>query len=169
MVDTAIAAGVRALYDMRVQSLIVDPGGAVVGVLARQYGTEVTIRARRGVVLATGSFAYNASLIKLDACALYSPVKIASLVDPAVKGTKVALERHHLFPRAHLEETGIRELKKINQIANFAPVEWPENIRIGKKQPSAYVPPLDAAISAEKRTELYFWHALPHLWWEMPY
>ncbi|MCO6388718.1 DUF262 domain-containing protein [Paracoccus sp. M683] len=114
-------------------------------------------------------FAYNASLIKLDACALYSPVKIASLVDPAVKGTKVALERHHLFPRAHLEETGIRELKKINQIANFAPVEWPENIRIGKKPPSAYVPPLDAALSAEKRTELYFWHALPHLWWEMPY
>ena len=66
LVDTAIAAGVRALYDMRVQSLIVDPGGAVVGVLARQYGTEVTIRARerrRGVVLATGSFAYNESMV----------------------------------------------------------------------------------------------------------
>ena len=51
-------------------------------------------------------FAYNASLIKLDADALYSPVKIASLVDPAVKGTKVAFERHHLFPRAHLEDNG---------------------------------------------------------------
>jgi hypothetical protein len=108
-------------------------------------------------------------LIKLDADALYSPVKIASLVDPAVKGTKVALERHHLFPRAYIEETGIRELKKINQIANFAPVEWPDNIRIGKQAPSAYVPSLDAALSAEKRTQLYFWHALPHLWWEKPY
>jgi hypothetical protein len=114
-------------------------------------------------------FAYNASLIKLDADALYSPAKIASLVDPAVKGTKVALERHHLFPRAHLEENGIKDLKKINQIANFAPVEWPENIRIGKQAPSTYVPPLDAALSAEKRSQLYFWHALPHLWWEMPY
>lgn len=114
-------------------------------------------------------FAYNASLIKLDADALYSPVKIASLVDPAVKGTKVALERHHLFPRAYLEANGIRDLKKINQIANFAPVEWPENIRIGKMAPLQYVPPLDAALSAEKRAQLYFWHALPHLWWELPY
>lgn len=114
-------------------------------------------------------FAYSASLIKLDADALYGPVKIASLVDPAVKGTKAALERHHLFPRAYLEENGINDLKKINQIANFAPVEWPENIRIGKQAPSVYVPPLDAALSAEKRNQLYFWHALPHLWWEMPY
>jgi len=86
-----------------------------------------------------------------------------------VKGTKVALERHHLFPRAYLEENGIKDLKKINQITNFAPVEWPENIRIGKQAPSAYVPPLDAALSAEKRNQLYFWHALPHLWWEMSY
>lgn len=114
-------------------------------------------------------FAYNASLIKLDADALYSPVKIASLVDPVIKGTKAALERHHLFPRAYLEEQGVRDLKKINQIANFASVEWPENIRIGKQAPSQYVPPIDAELSADKREQLYFWHALPHLWWELPY
>lgn len=114
-------------------------------------------------------FAYNASLIKLDADALYSPVKIASLVDPAVNGTRVALERHHLFPRAYLEEQGIRDLKKINQIANFAPVEWPDNVRIGKQAPAEYVPALDAELSASKREQLYFWHALPHLWWKLPY
>mgnify|MGYP006289293735 FL=1 len=114
-------------------------------------------------------FAYNASLIKLDADALYSPVKISSLVDPVIKGTKTALERHHLFPRGYLEEIGVKDLKKINQIANFASVEWPENIRIGKQPPSEYVPPIDAELSAEKREQLYFWHALPHLWWELPY
>ena len=114
-------------------------------------------------------FAYNASLIKLDADALYSPVKISSLVDPVIKGTKAALERHHLFPRGYLEEIGVKDLKKINQIANFASVEWPENIRIGKQAPSEYVPPIDAELSAEKREQLYFWHALPHLWWELPY
>lgn len=114
-------------------------------------------------------FAYNASLIKLDADALYSPVKISSLVDPVIKGTKTALERHHLFPRGYLEENGVKDLKKINQIANFASVEWPENIRIGKQPPSEYVPPIDAELSAEKREQLYFWHALPHLWWELPY
>jgi hypothetical protein len=114
-------------------------------------------------------FAYQAALIKLDANALYSPVKIAALVDPAVKGTKVAFEQHHLFPRGYLEETGITDLKRINQIANFAPVEWPDNIKIGKKPPSEYVPPLDHKLTAAQREKMYGWHALPHLWWELPY
>jgi hypothetical protein len=114
-------------------------------------------------------FAYQAALIKLDADALYSPIKIASMVDPAVKGTKVAFEQHHLFPRGYLAEIGIIDLKQVNQIANFASVEWPDNLRIGKKSPADYVPPLDAGLSAELRERLYFWHALPHLWWEIPY
>ena len=114
-------------------------------------------------------FAYQAALIKLDANALYSPVKIAALVDPAVKGTKVAFEQHHLFPRGYLEEKGIKDLRRINQIANFAPVEWPDNIRIGKKPPSEYVPPLDHKLTAAQREQMYGWHALPHLWWELPY
>ena len=63
LVDTATAAGVRALYDVRVQSLIVESDGRVVGIRARRYGSEVTIRARRGVVLATGSFAYNDAMV----------------------------------------------------------------------------------------------------------
>ncbi len=64
-------------------------------------------------------FAYQAALIKLDATALYSPVKIAALVDPAVKSTKVPFEQHHLFPRGYLEDNGITDLKRINQIANL--------------------------------------------------
>ena len=35
----------------------------MVGVRGRQYGTEMTIRARTGVVLATGSFAYNDAMV----------------------------------------------------------------------------------------------------------
>uniref|UniRef100_UPI001AEEEF02 hypothetical protein n=1 Tax=Mesorhizobium mediterraneum TaxID=43617 RepID=UPI001AEEEF02 len=52
---------------------------------------------------------------------------------------------------------------------NFAAVEWPANIKIGKKPPADYVPPLDHAMSAEERDRLYGWHALPPLWWELPY
>jgi 3-oxo-5alpha-steroid 4-dehydrogenase len=63
LVDTATAAGAQALYDVRVQSLIVDSDGRVVGLRARRFGTEVNIRARRGVVLATGSFAYNDAMV----------------------------------------------------------------------------------------------------------
>lgn len=114
-------------------------------------------------------FAYQAALIKLDAPVLFSPIKVAEMVDPAIKGTKAALEQHHLFPRGHLEECGITDLKRINQIANFAPVEWPDNLKIGKKAPSEYVPPLDALLAAEERESLYFLHALPPLWWELPY
>lgn len=62
LVEAATAAGARALYDVRAQALVVD-GGRVVGIRARRYGTEVFIRARRGVVLAMGSFAYNEAMV----------------------------------------------------------------------------------------------------------
>lgn len=114
-------------------------------------------------------FAYQASLIRLDASVLYSPMKLAEMVDPAVKGSKAAVEQHHLFPRGYLEGVGIKDLRQINQIANFAPVEWPDNLKIDKKAPSDYVPPLDAALAADQRERLYFLHALPPLWWTLPY
>ena len=63
LVETAKAAGTRALFDVRARCLIVESDGRVVGIRARQYGTEMTIRARRGVVLATGSFAYNDAMV----------------------------------------------------------------------------------------------------------
>ncbi|WP_137725065.1 FAD-dependent oxidoreductase [Prescottella subtropica] len=64
LTDTATALGVRTAYDMRVQTLIVDVDGRVVGVTAKQYGKDVTVRARKGVVLATGSFAYNEQMVE---------------------------------------------------------------------------------------------------------
>lgn len=114
-------------------------------------------------------FAYQASLIMLDAPALFSPLKIAAMVDPVIKEAKASLEQHHLFPRAYLEAQGIVDLKLINQIANFAPVEWPDNIKIGKQPPAEYVPALDAQMTAAERERVYGLHALPHHWWELPY
>ena len=63
LVDTAEKLGVRPEYDMRVQRLIVD-GDRVVGIVAKHYGADVAIRARKGVVLATGSFAYNEQMVE---------------------------------------------------------------------------------------------------------
>lgn len=63
LVETATQAGARDLYDVRVQRLVVESDGRVVGICARQYGVDMAIRARRGVVLATGSFAYNEAMV----------------------------------------------------------------------------------------------------------
>ncbi|GAA1093378.1 FAD-dependent oxidoreductase [Tsukamurella spumae] len=64
LVETAEALGVRAEYDIRARALVTGPDGAVHGLTARRFGKDVHIRARRGVVLATGSFAYNADMIE---------------------------------------------------------------------------------------------------------
>lgn len=133
------------------------------------WGTTLPNALATSAARSPSLFAYQASLIKLDARALYSPAKIASMIDPAVKGTKAAFEQHHLFPRAYLAKLGISDQKLVNQIANLAPVEWPENIAIGAKAPTDYVPPLDAKLSAEDRSRQYRWHGLPHLWWELDY
>ncbi|MDI9898565.1 FAD-dependent oxidoreductase [Rhodococcus sp. IEGM 1409] len=66
LVETAEKLGVRAEYDLRVQTLVVD-GDRVVGVVAKRYGKDVTIRARKGVVLAMGSFAYNNEMVRSNA------------------------------------------------------------------------------------------------------
>jgi 3-oxo-5alpha-steroid 4-dehydrogenase len=63
LVDTATTLGVRTVYDVHASSLIVESDGRVVGLAARQYGKPRAIRARRGVVLASGSFAYNDAML----------------------------------------------------------------------------------------------------------
>ncbi|MEV0044009.1 FAD-dependent oxidoreductase [Nocardia rhamnosiphila] len=71
LTDTAAALGVRAEYDLRLQRLIVAESGRVAGVVAKRYGKPVHVRARRGVVLATGSFAYNQEMVEA-----YTPLLI---------------------------------------------------------------------------------------------
>jgi len=109
--------------------------------------------------------AYQAALVVLDARVLFSPIKVAAALDPAVAGTKATVEEHHLFPRAHLAALGLTERKQMNQIANFALLEWPDNLKVGGDAPGAYAPSLDAALSNDDR----FHHALPPAWWGMPF
>jgi 3-oxo-5alpha-steroid 4-dehydrogenase len=64
LVDTATSLGARAVYDARATTLVVQDDGRVVGLIAQQYGKPVAVRARRGVVLASGSFAYNDAMVR---------------------------------------------------------------------------------------------------------
>ena len=45
LVETATQLGVRSVYDVRVQSLIVESDGRVVGITARQFGSDIAVRA----------------------------------------------------------------------------------------------------------------------------
>lgn len=69
----------------------------------------------------------------------------------------------------YLTSIGITELREINQIANFAVVEWPDNIKISDQAPKDYAPAFDAKMSSTEREDMQRWHALPPVWWELPY
>lgn len=114
-------------------------------------------------------FAYTAAQNRLGAPVLFSHKKIADLLDPSIKSKKKALERHHLFPRAWLESQGVDDLKRINQVANFALLEWPDNIDISDDAPADYVPQVLARFSAREWTAMHEHHALPDGWHTMSY
>ena len=114
--------------------------------------------------------AYIASLNILDAEPLLSTGKVRARLDPAVTSRK-GIERHHLFPRAYLKQTGIVETKRINQIANMALVDWSDNIVISDQPPTQYWPAQIAQkrIGSDRLAQQRYWHALPADWEMLSY
>jgi len=114
-------------------------------------------------------FAYYAALNLLGARVLFSKMKVSELLDPALKGPKAAIERHHLFPRGYLRTLGLTSTRDTNQIANFALVEWSDNIDISDKSPAEYFPKYAARFTQQELDEMMYWHALPKGWEKMEY
>jgi len=114
-------------------------------------------------------YSYYASLNLLDAKALFSQMKMNELFDPGVKQTKSPVEKHHLFPKAYLSKTGITGTTRTNQIANYAFVEWGDNISISDKSPQEYFSEYFNRLSTEEQKEAQFFHALPPGWEDMQY
>ncbi|HXU32657.1 MAG TPA: DUF262 domain-containing protein [Thermoanaerobaculia bacterium] len=127
--------------------------------------TELTSSSARSPALS----AYHAALNLLDARALFSTLRVRDLLDPAARGKRATLERHHLFPKAHLQKLGTESRRDTNQIANYALIEWPDNSDIGKKPPKEYYPLMIVGKSAEEIQRMAFWHALPKGWEKMDY
>jgi hypothetical protein len=113
-------------------------------------------------------FAYYAALNILDARVLFSKLKVSELLDPSAKAKRLAIERHHLFPKAYLAAEGIASSKQ-NRIANLALVEWPDNAKIGAQGPATYWPGMASRFSAEDLGPMLYWHGLPHGWESMDY
>ena len=114
-------------------------------------------------------FAYVAAQNRLGAPVLFSHKKVADLIDPALQTKKKALERHHLFPRGWLEKQGVTDLKLINQMANFALLEWPDNLDISDTPPHEYVPKIQERFSGAEWAAMHKLHALPEGWECMSY
>jgi hypothetical protein len=113
-------------------------------------------------------FAYYAALNILDARVLFSTLRVSELLDPATKGKKAAIERHHLFPRAYLKALGITGAKQ-NRIANLALVEWPDNVKISDQAPSAYWPEMAARFTPKDLEPMLYWHGITAGWDSMDY
>lgn len=114
--------------------------------------------------------AYVAALNILDADVLLatSKVKDWSTHHKTVKG----IEKHHLFPKDYLKTAlGFTDVKKINQVANFALVEWSDNIAISNHPPAVYWPQevADKSIEERRRVRQEEWHALPAGWTMLGY
>ena len=113
---------------------------------------------------------YLAALNILDADLFALNGKVRDWMDPGAATLK-DVEGHHLFPRAHLDSIGIKNAKKINQVANFAPTDWVTNNLISDRAPSEYWPELVAARKLTGKTleNQTFWHALPDNWENLDY
>lgn len=120
---------------------------------------------------APSALAFRAAQVILGARALFSDQSLRDLFDARVRGTRAASEQHHLFPSAYLQAQGVRDRRRINQVANLADVGWYENAIIGAKAPSRYVPD----VRARQRIDDARWgracaeHALPLGWEAMNY
>ena len=114
-------------------------------------------------------YAYLASLNLFDARALFSKKRTRDVLDPAIKSTKSSVERHHLFPKRYLTGLGFSTPRETNQIANYALVEWNDNIAISDTPPSEYLLKYWSRLLLKEREKQAYWHALPDGWEQMEY
>ncbi len=114
-------------------------------------------------------YAYYAALYILDAKGLFSKLKVSDLLQEGLRSNKSALERHHLYPKDWLLKNGVVDQRDRNQIANYALVEWSDNIDISNSHPREYLPAYIKRHSNGDLKDMYYWHALPENWEELEY
>ncbi|MBQ3403282.1 MAG: DUF262 domain-containing protein [Synergistaceae bacterium] len=115
-------------------------------------------------------YAYVASLNILGTKALFSHSKLpaSALFLPGSDGTRKALEKHHLFPKAYLKAQGLTDTQ-INHMANYAYIDWNDNLKIFDEPPSVYYPLICEGMTEEEIALMEDENALPHGWENMNY
>lgn len=118
--------------------------------------------------------AYNAALMVLGAKVLFSKSENSLRSQFEYTHTKIKkkpLEKHHLFPRKYLKNTFGTPEGLINQMANYAFIEWPDNAAILDEAPSVYYSQdfLLKNVTDELKTRWESENALPSGWENMEY
>lgn len=114
--------------------------------------------------------AYCASLNILKANVLFSKsnLLVSQLYEPGTDGNRKSLEKHHLFPKAYLKSIGYKD-SAINQMANYAYIDWKDNMEILDEAPSVYYPIITKGMTNEEINKMEEENALPHGWENMSY
>lgn len=125
--------------------------------------------------LLTSSYAKNpqwlifvASQIRNNVELLFSSKKIADLFDPIVTTKKARLDKHHIFPKNHLNNIGIVEQTDQNQIANYVYLDYKTNIVISDDAPIDYFHEFQKYSRDDIHLALKN-HALPEEFYKMDY
>ena len=135
---------------------------------------EITLTGSEGLAVAgKGNNAWNAyvaALNILNAKVLFSKssLLVSKLFEPGSDGNRKSLEKHHLFPKAYLKTLGYKD-GKINQMANYAYIDWKDNMDILDEAPSVYYPIICEGRSQEEILKMEEENALPHGWENMDY
>ena len=115
-------------------------------------------------------FAYVAALNILNRRILFSKsnLLVSKLFEIGTDGKRKSLEKHHLFPKAYLVKNGYSDTK-INQMANYAYIDWKDNMDILDDAPSIYYPIICQGRSLSDIMQMEQENALPHGWENMTY
>ena len=140
--------------------------------LTNDYWTQTLVSAletQKG--RAPAALAFRAAQVVLGTRALFSDQYLRNLFTPPAHGLRAASEVHHLFPEAWLHARGIRDRRRVNQVANLADVGWHDNNVIGGRGPADYVPRLRQKLNIDddRWGRMCAEHALPLGWESMEY
>lgn len=115
-------------------------------------------------------FAYVAALNILNRRILFSKTNllVSKLFEVGTDGKRKSLEKHHLFPKAYLSSNGYSDTK-INQMANYAYIDWKDNMEILDDAPSKYYPIICQGRTQGDILQMEQENALPHGWENISY
>jgi hypothetical protein len=114
--------------------------------------------------------AYVASLNILKRKVLFSKsnLLVSDLFAPGTDGNRKSLEKHHLFPKKYLATKGYGQ-SQANQMANYAYIDWKDNMAILDEAPAIYYPQIIKEMSESEIIKMEADNALPRGWENMEY